>query len=37
MLTSLVHPGFQALILVLALGLAISLFFGMRKKLSLGD
>ena len=37
MLTSLVHPGFQALILILALGAAVSLFLGMRKKLSLGD
>lgn len=37
LLTSLVHPGIQALILILALGAAVSLFLGMRKKLSLGD
>ncbi len=37
MLTSLLHPAIQAMILVLALGIAVSLFFGMRKKLSLGD
>jgi len=37
MLTSLVPPGFQALILVLALGIAVSLLLAMRKKLSLGD
>jgi len=36
-LTSIIDPGFQALILVLALGLVVSLFFGMRKKLSLGE
>ena len=37
MLTSFIHPGLQILILVLAIGLVVSLFFGMRKKLSLGD
>jgi hypothetical protein len=37
MLTSIVHPGFQVLILVLALGIGVSFFFGVRKKLSLGD
>ena len=36
-LTSFIHPGLQVLILVLAMGLVVSLFFGMRKKFSLGD
>ncbi len=36
-LTSLVHPGLQVFILVLALGVLASLFYGMRKKLSIGD
>jgi predicted anti-sigma-YlaC factor YlaD len=36
-LTSFIHPGLQVLILVLAIGLVVSLFFGMRKKFSLGD
>jgi anti-sigma factor RsiW len=36
-LTSFIHPAFQVLILVLAMGIVVSLFFGMRKKFSLGD
>jgi hypothetical protein len=36
-LTSILHPGLQVLILVLAMGLVVSLFFGMRKRFSLGD
>jgi len=36
-LTSFIHPGLQILILILAMGLVVSLFFGMRKKFSLGD
>jgi len=36
-LTSLFHPGFQIFILVLALGILASLFYGMRKKFSIGD
>ncbi|HUU37869.1 MAG TPA: zf-HC2 domain-containing protein [Candidatus Desulfaltia sp.] len=36
-LTSFLHPGLQILILVLAMGLVVSLFFGLRKKFSLGD
>jgi hypothetical protein len=36
-LTSLVSPGLQVLIFVLAIGLVVSLFFGLRKKFSLGD
>lgn len=36
-LTSFIDPGVQVLILVLAMGLVVSLFFGMRKKFSLGD
>jgi anti-sigma factor RsiW len=34
---SLVHPGLQIFIFVLALGVLASLFFGVRKKLSIGD
>jgi anti-sigma factor RsiW len=36
-LTSFIHPGLQVLILVLAMGLVVSLYFGMRKKFSPGD
>jgi anti-sigma factor RsiW len=36
-LTSLIHPGFQVVILILVLGILISLFYGMRRKLSIGD
>lgn len=36
-LTSFIHPWVQVLIFVLAMGLVLSLFFGIRKKLSLGD
>ena len=36
-LTSFIHPGLQIFILILAMGLVVSLFFGMRKKFSLGD
>ncbi len=36
-LTSLLHPGVQIFILVLALGILASLFYGLRKKLSIGD
>jgi anti-sigma factor RsiW len=36
-LTSFIHPGLQVLILILAMGLVVSLFFGMRKKFSVGD
>lgn len=36
-LTSLVHPGLQVFIVLLALGVLATLFFGMRKKLSIGD
>ena len=36
-LTSFFHPWLQVLILVLAMGLVVSLFFGMRKKFSWGD
>lgn len=36
-LTSFIHPGVQVLILILAMGLVVSLFFGMKKKFSLGD
>jgi hypothetical protein len=37
LLTSFIHPGLQVLILVVAICLVVSLFFGMKKKLSLGD
>ena len=36
-LTAFIHPWLQVLILVLAMGFVVSLFFGMRKKFSLGD
>jgi anti-sigma factor RsiW len=36
-LTSLLHPGIQIFILVLALGILASLFYGVRKKFSIGD
>lgn len=36
-LTSLVHPGLQVFIVLLTLGVLATLFFGMRKKLSIGD
>jgi hypothetical protein len=36
-LTSFIHPGVQVLILVLAMGFVLSLFFGIRKKFSLGE
>lgn len=36
-LTSFVHPGFQVFILLLALGILATLFYGMRKKLFIGD
>lgn len=36
-LTSLVHPGIQAFILLLALGILATLFYGLRKKLTIGD
>ncbi len=36
-LTSLVHPGLQVFIVLLALGVLATLFLGMRKKLSIGD
>jgi anti-sigma factor RsiW len=36
-LTSLLHPGVQVFILVLALGILASLFYGLRKKISIGD
>jgi len=36
-LTSFLHPGVQIFILVLALGILASLFYGLRKKLSIGD
>ncbi len=36
-LTSLVHPGLQVFIVLLVLGVLATLFFGMRKKLSIGD
>jgi anti-sigma factor RsiW len=36
-LTSFVHPWVQILIFVLAVGLVVTLFFGMRKRFLLGD
>jgi anti-sigma factor RsiW len=36
-LTSFIHPAVQVLILVLAMGLVLSLFFGIKNKYSLGD
>ena len=36
-LSSFLHPGLQVLILVLAMGLVVSLFFGVKNKFSLGD
>jgi anti-sigma factor RsiW len=36
-LTSFIGPGIQVMIFILALGLIVSLFFGLRKKLTLGD
>ncbi|MGB7296689.1 MAG: zf-HC2 domain-containing protein [Candidatus Aminicenantales bacterium] len=37
LLTSFVPPGIQVFILVLALGILATFFYGMRKKLSIGD
>jgi anti-sigma factor RsiW len=36
-LTSFIDPGIQAVVFIAALGLVVSLFFGLRKMLSLGD
>jgi hypothetical protein len=36
-LTSFIHPWLQVLILILAMGLVVCLFFGVRKKFSFGE
>ncbi len=35
--TSLIHPGLQILFMALAVGILVSLYYGMRKKFSIGD
>lgn len=36
-LTSFIHPGLQILFMALALGILVSIYYGMRKKFSIGD